>query len=520
MNAPFLSIRAQEGRHASQDAGLCIEESHDYWTIISADKLLRAKLKKRQPYPTTYCRQIDRNTVQLGYGAETQDEFLTITLHGSKTISIVRDSFAVLPLFYYGNESYFILSNEYADVLKHIDAPKIRKSAIVDHLMVVDRPMPPAIEGVEPLKEQEKLTFQMGSGANLTQAPDRSWLYSTDVPESDPKAFFSKFSAYLDYFIESRLSGQQIAFVVSGGLDSATLPQYFYRKTGQPIVTASLLFGPPYDVTQQPKLQAIIDQNNATPIAHALDPNTMAPLSGMTMPRYGDAVYAEAFLPLIHRLRDMGVHVLVTGDGGDEFLGNVTDESFGMPYGEKARAMRQNIELPDFFTDKLKDIYRTNVPDTPLLPLPHRPANTSFNQLLNNLFIREGIWPVSPFSSPDLYHYFQSIPAHFRANKNILRAFHKAKGFTELIYDAPKNEFFDVFFQQCFTRGVHDQLIERVLPTAKTVAMGYVDAAKVQEAYDLAKQKVDKDDDTSFRIYCFLQLEESLRLTGARLTQT
>lgn len=507
----------QKSSHVSEKTALFVEESPDAWIITSADKSLQATIAKRRAYPTTFCHQIDRTTVKLGYGVETQDEFLTITLRGNKTVSVIRDSFAVLPLFYYGNVSYFVLSNEYADVLNHIERPKVRESAIVDHLILVDRPMPPAIEGVEPLKEQEKLTFQIGSGINLTQAPNRSWLYSIDVPESDPKAFFGKFSAYLDYFIESRLSGQQFAFVVSGGLDSATLPQYFYRKTGQPIITASLLFGSPYDATQQPKLQAIIDQNSATPIAHMLDPTTMAPLSGMTVPRYGEAVYAEAFLPLIHRLRERGVQVLATGDGGDEFFGNVTDDSFGMPYGEKAQAMRQAIKLPEFFTDKLKNIYRTNVPDTPILPLPHRPASTSFGQLLNNLFIREGIWPVSPFSSPELYYYIQSIPAHFRANKNILRAFHKAKGFTELIYDAPKNEFFDVFFQQCFTRGAYDRLIETTLPTARAVAMGYVDPVKLKEAYYVAKQSQETDDDTPFRFYCFLQLEASLHVAGAQL---
>lgn len=513
----FLSLVVQKTPHPSENTALLVEESSDKWIITSADLLLQVSLKKRQAYPTTYCRQINRSTVQLGYGDEMQDEFLTITIRGNKTVSIVRDNFATLPLFYYSDGSFFMLSNEYAAVVESIKAPLVRTSALVDHLMVVDRPMEPPIEGIEALKEQEKLLFQMGEGTTLSPAPDRSWLYSVDVPASDPKAFFSKFSAYLDYFIESRLTGQEFAFVVSGGLDSATLPQYFYSKTQQPITTVSLLFGPPYDVTQQPKLQAIFEQTNATPIAHALDLQTMAPLSGMTVPRYGEAVYAEAFLPLARQLRTMGVHVLVTGDGGDEFFGNVTDASFAMAHGEKAYAMREAMEFPSFFTTKLRDAYLASTPHSPLAPLPHRPANTSFSQLLNNLFIREGIWPVSPFSSPELYNYIQSIPAHFRANKNILRAFHQAKKFTELIYDAPKNEYFDVFFQQCFRNGTYDAFLERVLPTARTVELGYVDAQKVHETYQLLKQGSKMHEDMSFRLYCFLQLEESLRLSGATL---
>lgn len=520
MRTSFLSILAEYTPSASDSTALFIEESHDEWIITSIDRSLHVTLKKRQAYPVTYCHQVDRSTVRLGYGDETNDEFLTVTLRGNKTVSIARDSFATLPLFYYANKSNFILSNEYANVLGNIKDPLIRESVVVDHLIIVDRPMPPPIEGVEVLKEQEELVFRMGEGLVLTQAPDRPWLYSLDVPVSDPKAFFGRFSAYLDYFIESRFSGQQFAFVVSGGLDSATLPQYFYRKTNQPIITTSLLLGPPYDVTQRPKLQAIVEQTNATPIVQTLDPRTMAPLSGMTVPRYGEAMYAKAFQPLLRRLREMGIQVLATGEGGDEILGNVTDESFAMMHGKKARARRRDMELPDFFTPKLKNAYLSNVPQTPLLPLPHRPANTSFGQLLNNLYIREGIWPVSPFSSPGLYQYLQSIPAHFRANKNILRAFHKAKGFTELIYDASKNEFFDVFFQECFESGAYDTLVQEVLSSAKTVALGYIDEKEVQGAYKRIKQGLHTDEDTAFRLYCFLQLEKSWNLAGAELAKT
>lgn len=137
--------------------------------------------------------------------------------------------------------------------------------------------------------------------------------------------------------------------------------------------------------------------------------------------------------------------------------------------------------------------------------------------MLNNLFIREGIWPVSPFSSPELYQYIQGLPVHFRANKNILRAFHKAKGFTELIYNAKENEYFDVFFGECFARGTYDHLLETLLPMARTVDMGYVDVAKIKEAYCRTKHNPTVKTDLQFRLYCFLSLEISLHLSGAKL---
>lgn len=350
MYTPFLLIRSQKTPRTSQKATLLIEESPDEWTISCAGKLLQATIKKRRAYPTTYCQQIDPSTVLMGYGSEAQDEFLTVTLQGNAVISIVRDSFAILPLFYYEDAFFFVLSNEYEAILKHIEAPTVCESSAIDHLMMVDHPIMPPIEGVSVLKEQEKLEFHMGSGIMLSLPPDRPWRYSTDAPRSDPKTFFSVFSEYLDYFIESRFSGQRIAFGVSGGLDSATLPQYFYCKTNQPICMASMLLGPPYDVSQRSKLQAIAKQTNATHIAHTLDATTMAPLSSITEPRYAEATYLEAMLPLVCQLREIGVEVFATGDSGDEFFHNVTDESFGMSYGRKAHEARQSMELPEFFT--------------------------------------------------------------------------------------------------------------------------------------------------------------------------
>lgn len=510
---PFLFISIEGSRHTST-AELRVEQLADFWVITSVDTAIYAKIKKRQAYPGTYCRQINNTTVQFGYGSEDQDEFLAITLHGS-SLTIVRDEFAVLPTFYYAQPHSLVLSNEYDRVVKLVEQPVVRQSAIIDHLMMVDRPAPPAIEGVDVLKEQEKLLFVSGKGVEVSQPQDRDWHFSTDIPVSNPKDFFEWFSEYLDYFIESRFSGQKFAFEVSGGLDSATLPQYFHQTTQQPIYMASMLFGAPYASSQRRKLEAITAHTSGTLVSSLLDPATMAPLSTMVEPRYGEVIYLEAFSPLAQQLRELGVQVVATGSGGGEFFQNVTDESFGMSHGSRGREIRQAMDLPSFFTPAFCKAYVANTPTTPILPLPHRPANVAFDHLSNNVLIREDIWPVSPFSSPQVYRYVQSIPAHFRANKNILRAFHQAKGFAEPIYNASENEYFDTFFNECFKNGAYDALFETLIQNARTVAMGYVDSQKVRQAYHQAVK--DPGSDEPFRLYCFMALEASLHLSNARL---
>lgn len=514
-DSTFLTVSIQKQAHHTKNVALSIEESTDRWVVTSANKTVHAMIKKRWAYPGTYSRQLDATTVQFGYGSEDKDEFLTITLQGT-SLTIVRDAFATLPLFYCEQASSFVLSNEYADVVKAVERPIVRQSAIIDHLMMVDRPAPPPIEGVHVLKEQERLVLTSEKGVAIAQPSDRSWHLSKHVPESDPKDFLATFSEYLDYFIESRFAGQAFAFEVSGGLDSATLPQYFYKVTQQPIYMASMLFGAPYDVSQRTKLEAIASGTSATVLSSPLDPATMAPLSSMTTPRYAELIYLEAFLPVVRQLREQGIKVLATGDGGDEFFQNVTTESFGMAHGERAREIREAMKLPEFFTTAFREAYIASSPSAPILPLPHRPANTAFGHLGNNLLIREDIWPVSPFSSPQMYDYIQSIPAHFRANKNILRAFHQAKGFTDVIYNATENEYFDSFFKECFKTGCYDDVVETILPEARTVAMGYVDVDKVRQTYARAKYD-SQDEDVLFRLYCFLALEFSLHLADVKM---
>lgn len=511
MQQPFLSILIQKTNTPLPEAQLVVTETVDSWII--ANHTVQATIKKRSAYPGTFCRQESAHAVTIGYGSEHNDEFLTIAINANGDVAVSRDAFAVLPLFYYEDESLFALANEYATVVRTIARPQIRTDVVADHLMMIDRPTPPPIQGVNILQERERLHFTKRTGVAVTQAPPRAWIYSTDAPATDPKAFFADFSQHLDYFIDTRFAGQKVAFELSGGLDSATLPQYFYRQTGEPIYAATMLFDEPYKMSQRQKLQAFADVTPLVHVARQLDPHTMAPLSGITWPSYGEATYYEATTPLVRQFREHGVQVFVTGDGGDELFHNVTDRSFGMLHGDQALRARQATQLPQFFTDTFRAAFLDATPESPLLS--HRPANAMHGLFTNNLYIRENIWPVSPFMDAKLYIYTQGLPAHFRANKNILRAFHAAKGFVPTIYDTSENEYFDTFFNQCFALGVYDDAIDELMSSAATVAMGYVDPNKLRETYHHAKRHPDTEQETLFRIYCLLALEQSLRFACA-----
>lgn len=513
----FISVIVDTVNAGSQKQPLEIQENASYWKLNNHDGSITASITKRRAYPSTFCKRINDSKVCLGYGSKSHDEYLVITITNTGVVSVERDGFTVLPLFYHATTNLLVLSNEYADVVKRIKDPRPAIATLPDHLVMFDRYVPPPIADVAVLHEYVQLTFRPQAGATVLHPPDRGWTYSAELPPSNPKDFFDIFSQHLDHFVDTRLANQEIAFCVSGGLDSATLPQYFYSKTKRPIHILSMLVGPPYASRQCKKIQALAEFTHAKRTEHIIDHRTMAPLTGMNGPRYGETVYTEAITPLLRQLRMQGIAVLVTGDGGDELLHNVTRESFGMTCNETAVALRESLILPDFFTPAFHEAYLRNVPDVPISPLPYRAPNITYSQLMNNVYIREGIWPVSPFSSPSIYAYIQSIPAHFRVNKKILRAFHQAKGFAEPIYRSKQNEYFDVFFDRCFTHGVYDALFERSLQHAHSVRLGYVDESKIIDAYQRARNG-STENDLNFRLFCFMQLELSLKLGGVMST--
>ena len=500
-----------------------IRSSAGYFTVGEEGSAIFLRLKKREAYPGTYCYAPDAETVVCGYGPTNpgvHDEFLQIVLRVDGSIYVKRDMYATLPLFYTAAKGRLVLGNDYRRVAEKSAPLTIYKSGVMHALIGDDECQRVMWEEIRLLDEREILAFENGK-PTVTPPQPRAWQTSPEVQPTDPKDFNRRLQATLDAFTATRLDGQDFAYVVSGGLDSSLLPLYLARKEiGQkPRFMATLIFPGEFTHTQRNKLRLVGQAARLTGIEESLVLGVNHPLADELKTLsfhhfycYEDP-YKEPRKKLAARLAAEGVKVVVIGEGGDELFENILspDQRLsvqGTPFIESGRTESLSYLTPQFKKDF------SAVADESLRP-PQILSTTLYLALVseNNAYIDYDIWPVTPFADPGLYEFCQGLPAHFRANKNILRAFYQAHGFPAEIYNPVHNEHYAHFFNDSLKSQPFQHAIQRYASDSITARMGYVDIQALLAMYKdcLASPNV-LADQRLFYIFSWLKIEINLHL--------
>jgi hypothetical protein len=498
----FLSIDIKAGEYPLSP--LTQRDEGRFFSLANGDGSVAVRLLKRDTYPKTYCYRRNDGSYMFGYGTlnDVNSEFLECAIWPDGRLSVCRDSFGTLPLFYGNDDMRFVVSNEYNDLQTMLHCT-ISERGLLDAL-AVEAPMETTyVEQIKVLWEDQLLTCE----ANGTVLISRQQYDELQLPKIEPEDFNEFFNKYLDDFIRTRLDGQLIAFEASGGLDSATLHQYYAQKNPKsPSWMASLLYRDEFQLSQENKIKKLADATASHFVYQALDhPHSQFPLSRMLTtgnyaPIYFEKTYFESTMSYVEELAAAGVQVICTGVGGDELFSNIVIESRDV-------AIRR-AQLPAFMTAVFRDEYLATRSELADLQTG-RVQSASYASLCNNLYINHGMWPVSPFLSPVLYEIVKQLPIHFRANKNILRAYHQAHGFIPEIYNPVQNENFSPYFKDCFCAGGYDAPIRQLVQNAVSVRRGYVDPDALIEAYERVKTEYSEPD--AFDLYMWMTTEISLQ---------
>jgi hypothetical protein len=474
----YLTLNRPTGKRIA----LTTQGSKEYYAAIGDGGHARLSLKRRQAYPTTFC-HVSADGLSFGYGAPTpteSSEFLLGHVTPTGELRLRRDAFGTLPLFYAEFQDKIYVSSDFAWLVAQLPAARISYKAFAEALRH-DAPMASTFaDRISILWPDETLSYtRHGLAISLTKR--RDWRVSADTPTASPRSFYEQFEQYLDYFISSRLEGQRFAFEVSGGLDSATLPQYFHRKYGIPVAMAALLHTDHQQEAQRLKLRQLEQTTRSRLHYQRLNPKTDFPLSRMVnqariWPTYFEKTYLEPTAAYVSQLAGQGIDVLCTGVGGDELFGNVT-------------------EAPDDYRSARSVRYGT---------------------LCNNVYIEQGVWPVSPLVDISLYTVVQGLPVQYRSNKNILRAYHHANRYIADIYNPVRNETFTPFFTECFTSGVYDDLIHHLAGNSYGARQNLVDLPLLLQTYQRTQhQRYPELDSDCFRIYLWVLAEINAQSIGA-----
>lgn len=515
---PFLFLRIDKDVFTHPKEALFIRDDPEFYILQNQSESIMVCLRKRQAYPVSFCRPRASGGWEFGYGDTSQqpeNEFLLLTISITGELTVTRDRYATLPLFYSRTPEAIIIGNEYEDVVSALSERHLSRTGLLESLAITSQLSLPFVEEVHLLREREILTYT-ANGAHLAHPSDRTWLTSSDMPPVSPRDFMTKLNSTFDHFIRTRLEGQAFAFEISGGLDSATLPQYYARTQHNKVPIASMLFPDKHEVTQRQKLKAIEDVTSSASFVATLNTDTTFPLARMITtshftPHYYEKIYNEASSSLIEQLERHGVKIICGGGGGDELFGNIVNPNDLVVHGDIERNRRHTQTLPPFVTEAFRSDYIKHTPDHPRHSLSLHSFSVGNNQQGNNAYIRHDIWPVSPFIDSDLYAWCQGLPAYLRANKNILRSYHQAHGYIEDIYHPVQNEDFGDFFTKCFRLGKYDTLLHHLTANSVTARLGYVDIENLMATY--AKGRNTDSGDDLFNIYLWLSTEINLQYT-------
>lgn len=495
----FFSLQIEYKKIVSSDANtLRLVSDETFFVLQNASGSISVRLRKRKAYPGTFCRSIQGGGYELGYGdvlSRPDREYLLIRIMADGSITVARDEYITLPFFYAYQEGLFAASNQYDAVLGALPSVSLSKKFLVEQLIPRQINLwDTFIQEIRLLGASEKLDVS-AHACTTHRSQDSIWRTSVEAAQSDPNSFARVFEGYLDHFIETRIKNEAAVFQVSGSIDSATLPLYLSQHDRRRFPMAAYAVPGRLAASQKSQLDVLAGFTNYPLIVAPVNETTDFPLAeilptGQFYPFHSPDQFR--FSVLINRntedLARQGATVICTGEGADDMFENIVDTQTHFAYGPREREDRQSITLPPYATKELHQAYVDVVPDTPSYAPPKLPTSVlSTPDAVHNNFIERGLWPVSPFIEPGLYAYCQGLPAYLRDNKNILRAYHQARGYIPEIYNSLKDEHYDEFLNRVMLSDIYRTAITALAQNAVTAKLGYVDTDRLLATFDAAR---------------------------------
>lgn len=497
------------------------------WTFYSDSG--EVTLNKRAHYPETYAFTQGAKLL-FGYGdyqraasivsgslhdvpAEQfyNDEFLLVIVDtATGTITVQRDAYITLPLFYSFEEGVFRLTNDYPWITRRLRRKSVTRLSLADGLIVLPFNWHDTLSEVRILTERSRLHGST-SGAHIELPPPR-----VRSIKSDPHRYKEVLEQTLDTYWQ-RYGDQVIVYELSGGIDSSIAPGYYSRRYGQSPLTVSKLF--PYDFyhSQSQKIADFTAAFGADSATVAIDVTLHYPLKYVLDGSYAAPLYrfTEIYRGINSHMADMaakaGVTAVFTGIGGNELFerGRWAQQSFA---GEAEKKRRRTLSIPFFYTERFRDMYRASINDVPAHGYPVPLAASSAlhaGTARNMIYIQRGIWPVSPLSNPQLYAYTQGLEARYKDNKNIMRVYASAANFPESIVNPVRNEHAGQFFDEGVLQ-FFPQATKKLLDDSILIRLGLVDHQNLESVYDKVRTK-QIPERTLFDLYNLVVLEHNLQ---------
>ena len=488
------------------------ESTGDDYIFTSAFGSLR--LRKRYSYPATFA-HCNGAVLSFGYGDITHGRFIASSELGavaehsfgveeflyaeidcrSQSVMVQRDTASVLPIFVAAHGRMLAMSNHSSRLYDMVGRKQvtINTLAAMNYMLFDDR-YRALLDRSEPLYDRVRLTWRGGEYV-VKHPPDGLITQLADMPASNAGQFKQALESTLDAYWDRY---DNIAFQLSGGVDSAIAPGYYADK-GNRVLTVSLGLPGQMGIRQRAKLTAMQERFGIDNYIVDLNPSKHTPFMEASQGNYIVSEFSDLHLVATKQLADYlaerRIATVFTGVGGDELCQNINPRSV-LPFGE-IQEERLQAQLPSYTTDAFAKLYQKIQTEA----LAHASGSVpaiAYSTLLthlgfNNTFIDRNIWPVAPLANPTLFLFTQTIPAWHRYDKNLLRIYQFARGYPESIVHPETTEDFSEFIHTCKPKLA--QLFKDRFQTSRLVEQGLIDSDRlahyVQEVVDAPFHKED-----------------------------
>ncbi|MFI6093470.1 asparagine synthase [Streptomyces sp. NPDC051218] len=224
---------------------------------------------------------------------------------------------------------------------------------------------------------------------------------------------------------------------ISGGFDSAVTGTHLSLRHPERITASAMTLPGPMGKQQRVRRAEMIRtgrfRTDITTLAHPpLHPGGRRATGGYVYPY--EEPYHEATAALVEQLTRAGIRTVVTGIGGDEMVALTPEEAPHQPVGP-GHAMTE--WLGPVAREALRDVDGDTCPPAVVNEMTLLAMASAAPLLLD-----AGIWPLHPFTDPDMIRFGEWLPQTWRSRKNLHRHRLTALGFSELVVEPPLSENF------------------------------------------------------------------------------
>lgn len=325
--------------------------------------------------------------------------------------------------------------------------------------------------GIRRLTERAVATF---GGALHIRYPEPA-LHAAPRNIAPGADVLAALTATIDAALDLRpLDPAAAVFHLTGGLDSGTIAtRAACRWPGQVTTAALLVTGPgrPQQDRRRAQILASLPFSGTdltVDCAHAMPLNPDCPrVRGALINPYEEPLFPP-FAKLTGLARQHGGRVLVTGLGGDEMVALSPEES-DVVAGMVARITGKLPWLGPDARAALPYIDDAVAPPAQVNAITLLSLETSAPPLL-----REGIWPVHPFTHPAMIRLGEQLPVNWREFKNLQRRQMGSLGLSRDVCNPVKRESFAPLVEDSLkTYGV--PILDRMLDGGSPLFDGLVD---------------------------------------------